>query len=77
MKGLADVLFHLWIIPPSTSNASTNLPKCRYVNLQLYPGSQFKTSFKACILLENPQRQNILTYNELESQVKSARLSCV
>ena len=50
MKGLADVMLHLWIIPKPESSSGTNsiplvdpvpngdgpIPVCRYVNLVLF-----------------------------------------
>lgn len=63
MKGLSGVSLHLWIIPPSNQLSQ---PKCRYINIELYPGSLLgEGSFRASLLLENPQRKNYLTYNEL------------
>ena len=67
MKGLSGVSLHLWIIPPSNQLSQ---PKCRYINIELYPGSLLgEGSFRASLLLENPQRKNYLTYNELVHEV--------
>ena len=110
MKGLADAMLHLWIIPKPESCSGTNsipvvdpvpngdgpIPICRYVNLCLAPGSTlrpgkiFKTithqkilpvikkfvfftaGFQATLLLENPVGENILTLNQLQTEVSYA-----
>ena len=69
MKGLVNVALCLWIVPPK-NGPSNGQPKCRYVNLELYPGSTLGDgSFKACLLLENPQGKNLLTCVALSREV--------
>lgn len=72
MKGIAGATLHLWITGSSSTVSSGSTSKCRcgYVNLELYPGSRLgEGSFKACLLLENPQSRNKLSYDQLQQQV--------
>ncbi|CAI8001069.1 Isoleucine--tRNA ligase, cytoplasmic, partial [Geodia barretti] len=86
MKGLADVMLHLWIIPKPESSSGTNsiplvdpvpngdgpIPVCRYVNLVLFlpPGPTLRPAgLLATLLLENPVGENILTLNQLKTEV--------
>ncbi len=66
MKGLNDVTLSLWAVTPSGGGR----PKSRYINIELYPGSNLgEGSFKACLLLENPCGENLLTFDTMSSEV--------
>ena len=68
MKGVVDVTLSLWVVTPT--GGTSGQPKCRYINLELCPGSTLGDSdFKACLLLENPQGFNYLTYDGLVREV--------
>jgi isoleucyl-tRNA synthetase len=69
MKGVPNVSLHLWVVPP----ANTDKPKCRYVNIELFPDNNFKMAapFQGCLLLENPQGRNFMTYDALCSEANS------
>ena len=68
MKGVADVTLNLWVVTPA--GGTSGQPKCRYINLELCPGPTLSGSdFKACLLLENPQGFNYLTYDGLLREV--------
>lgn len=72
MKGVPGVTLHLWIVPPlSVASSNTDsTPKCRYVNLEVYPGSKIhRSNFKSSLFLENPYGRNYLTYDTLQSEV--------
>ena len=76
----------MWIIPDHTSSkprgrqvpidskGAMELPKCRFINLEALPGSklsqQVGEGFRAMLLLENPVGENVLTYRDLEMEVR-------
>lgn len=85
MKGIAGASVFMWIIPdhsskpkgrqvPIDTRGPVELPKCRFVNLEALPGSklgqQAGEGFKAMLLLENPVGENLLTFDQLEIEVK-------
>ena len=77
MKGLNGVTLSLWIIPPKGGlRSGSGQPKCRFINMELYPGSNLgEGSFKACLLLENPQEKNLLTFDNLSREVSCGDLA--
>ena len=70
MKGLAiSTALHMWIVPKGAK--VTNLPHCHFINLELVPGSKpFVDGFKATMLLENPVGENLLSYQQLQLEVR-------
>ena len=69
MKGLASTALHMWIVPKGAK--VTDLPRCRFINLELVPGSKlFVDGFKATMLLENPVGENLLSYQQLQLEVR-------
>ena len=71
IKGLAGTMLHLWIVPKAGGVASPNeTPKCRFLNVEVVPGSKLnRKDFRSTILLENPQGENLLSYDQLLSEV--------
>ena len=81
MKGLADVMLHLWIIPKPESSSGTNsiplvdpvpngdgpIPVCRYVNLVLFlpPGPTLRPG------------NNFETHLNLLTALKNLNLHCI
>ena len=64
-------MLSLWIVTP-LGGPVQGQPKCRYLNLDLYPGSKLVGGdFKACVLLENPQGKNFLNYDNLICEVRN------
>ena len=90
MKGLAGASVFMWIIPDHTSSAPRGrqvpidakgpleLPKCRFINLEALPGSklsrQVGDGFRAMLLLENPVGENMLTFEQLQLEVRAMYL---
>jgi len=69
MKGLAGTALHMWIVPKG--GKVTDPPRCRFINLELVPGSKlFVDGFKATMLLENPVGENLLSYQQLQLEVR-------
>ena len=72
MKGVSGVSLHLWILPPLAVAGSNSgpAPKCRYINLEVYSKSLlYRKNFKSSLFLENPQRKNYLSFEDLQFEV--------
>ncbi len=76
MKGLPGVALHLWIVPKPgvavavPAPAPGAIPKCRFINLDVVPGSSLsRKEFLSTVLLENPEGENPLSYERLQREV--------
>jgi len=58
----------MWL--DSFTEETPDIP-CHYVNLRVVPGSKLNPEgdFRATILLENPEGENLLTYQQLQLEV--------
>ena len=69
MKGLAGTALHMWVVHKGAK--VTDTPHCRFINLEMVPGSKlFVDGFKATVLLENPVGENLLSYQQLQLEVR-------
>ena len=75
MKGLAGTALHMLIAPKGTK--VTDNSHCHFINLKLVPGSKlFVDGFKATMLLGNPVGENLLSYQQLQLEVREPCESC-
>ena len=73
IKGLAGTALRMWIIPKSAK--VTSLPQSPFTNLELVPGSKLCAErFQATVLLENPVGENVLSYQQLQLEVRGSHV---
>ena len=63
----------MWIVPKSAK--VTSLPQSPFINLELVPGSKLCVErFRATVLLENPVGENMLSYQQLQLEVRDSHV---